>query len=157
MLPLFCRKRLYEEAIMKHRIFTSQDFLSIEDIMALSTEMAALAQMRGAILGLAAPVVNINTGMGVLTMATPDFINQIERNIDALAGSAPPAAMQRTRTWLGEGRDVPLLSFRDANRWFESLVLIRQSLLGRGHDFKAAGSYVAGNCGVRQRIRSVGK
>ena len=143
---------------MEHRTFTSQDYLSIQDIRALNTEMAALAALRESIFGaLAVPVVNINTAMGMTTIPTPDFVNQIERNIDALADGAPPVAMQPTRTWLGEGRDAPLLSFRDANRWFESLALIRQSLLGRGHDFKATGSYVAGNCSLRQRIRSVGE
>ena len=139
---------------MTHKTFTRQDYLNIEDIRALNTEMAALAVLREEVFGVPMPVVNISSAMGVLTIAVPDFINQIERNIDALAGTAPPADMQPTRTWLGEGRDVPLLSFRDANRWFESLALIRQSLLGRGHDFKATGSYVAGENGLRQRIRT---
>jgi len=142
--------------VMIHRVFTRDDYLSIEDIRALNTEMAELATMREEVLGAAVPVVNISTTQGINTMATPDFINQIERNIDVLAGGAAPGAMQPTRTWLGENRDVPLLSFRDANRWFESLRLIRQSLLGRRHDFRATGSYVAGDDGQRQRIRSVG-
>jgi len=141
---------------MTQRIFTRDDYLSIEDIRELNTEMAALAALREEIFGLAVPVVNINTGAGMNTTPTPQFVNQIERNIDVLAGGAAPGAMEPTRTWLGEGRDVPLLSFRDVNRWFGSLVLIRASLLGRGHDFKATGSYVAGSCAIRQRIRSVG-
>ena len=140
---------------MEHRVFTRQDYLNIEDIRALDMEMAALAALREEIFGPAAAIAALNTGQGAATIATPDFINRIERNIDALAGAAPPEAMQPTRTWLGEGRDIPLLSFRDANRWFESLSLIRQSLLGRGHDFRATGSYNAGSCGLRQIIRSV--
>ncbi|MDR2183330.1 MAG: hypothetical protein LBE55_04075 [Clostridiales bacterium] len=140
---------------MTHRIFTRNDYLSIDDIRALNTEMAALAALRKEIFGAAAAIGAINTAMGMMTIPTPDFINQIERNIDALAGAAPPAAMRPTRTWLGEGRDAPMLSHRDANRWFESLRLIRASLFGRSHDFKATGSYAAGNCAIRQRIRSV--
>ena len=143
---------------MTHRTFTRQDYLSIEDIRVLNTEMAALAALGEEIFGaMATPIVNINTAQGINTMPTPSYINQIERNIDALADAAPPAAIQPTRTWLGENRDVPRLSFRDANRWFESLRLIRASLFGRRHDFKATGSYAAGNCGLRQRIRSVGQ
>jgi len=141
---------------MNHRTFTRQDYLNIEDIRALNVEMTELAGMRASIFGADTPVVGINTATGAATMPTPAFINQIERNIDALAGAVPPAGMQPTRTWLGEGRDMPLLSFRDANRWFESLRLIRASLMGRGHDFKATGSYVAGGCGLRQKLRIVG-
>jgi hypothetical protein len=141
---------------MTHKVFTRQDYLSIEDIRALNTEMAALAALREDIFGaVATPVVDINTVHGINTVPTPNYINQIERNIDALAGAAPPAVMEPTRTWLGENRDVPGPSFRDANRWFESLVLIRASFFGRRHDFKATGSYVAGSCAIRQRIRSV--
>ena len=140
---------------MTQKTFTKNDYLSIDDITALNTQMAALAAKRRDILGDETPVENLNTTMGVTTMATIDLINQIERNIDTLAGAAPPAAMQPTRTWLGEARDVPMLSFRDANRWFESLAQIRISLLGRGFDFKATGAYEAGNCGIRQRIRGV--
>jgi len=138
---------------MTHRVFTRHDYLNIEDIRALNTEMAALAALRESIFGAAPPVVNVATNQGVMTMATPDYVNQIERNIDALAGAAPPPGMQPTRTWLGENRDVPLLSFRDVNRWFESLRVIRASFAGRRHDFKASGSYVTGGCSMRQRIR----
>ena len=140
---------------MTQKTFTRHDYLSIDDITTLNTQMTTLAAKRREILGEDAALSTLNTSMGVTTMATVDLINQIERNIDALAGAAPPAAMQTTRTWLGEARDVPLLSFRDVNRWFESLALIKASLMGRGFDFKATGGYVAGNCGIRQKIRGV--
>ena len=144
---------------MNHRTFTRHDFLSINDIMDLNTEMQALARLREDIFGVGqgeSVVRNLDTHLGINTMASADFINQIERNIDALAGTVPPVGMEPTRTWQGENRDAPLLSFRDANRWFASVAIIRQSLMGRGHDFKSTGSYVAGLCDIRQRIRSVG-
>jgi len=139
---------------MSRRTFTRHDHLSIEDIRVLNAEMAELATLRTEIFEAPVQFVSLNTNQGVTTIATPSYINQIERNIDALAGGAPPVGMQPTRTWLGENRDAPLLSYRDANRWFGSLALIRASLLGRGHDFKTTGSYAAGNCGIRQQIRS---
>ena len=109
---------------MNHKVFTRHDYLSIEDIRELNTEMQALALA----LGVLAQVSNLDTDLGTSTMATPALINQIERNIDVLAGAALPAEMQPTRTWQGENRDVPLLSFRDVNRWFESIGIIKQSL-----------------------------
>jgi len=139
--------------IAMRKVFTRDDYLSIEDIRRLNEEIMAVAALRREVVG-DVGVVNIVTNMGTATMATPEYINQIERNIDALAGGVPPVGMQLTRVWLGEGRDVPFLSFRDVNRWFESVALVRASLLGRGRDFRATGAYVAGDCGVRQGIRN---
>ena len=141
---------------MNHKTFTRHDFLSIEDIRELSTEMTALAHMRQEIFGTVAPLFHLDISLGITTMASAEFINRIERNLDMLAGTAPPAGMEPTRTWQGENRDVPLLSFRDANRWFESVAFIRASLTGRSHGFRSTGSFVAGACGIRQKIRSAG-
>ncbi|MCL2376303.1 MAG: hypothetical protein FWC76_02790 [Defluviitaleaceae bacterium] len=142
---------------MARKVFTKDDYLSIEDIRELNTEMQALAGLREEIFGANLGAVrNLDISLGVTTMAGMDFINQIERNIDALAGTAPPAGMEPTRTWQGENRDAPLLSFRDVNRWFGSMAIIRQSLMGRSHGFRATGSHVAGPCNIRQKIRSVG-
>ena len=143
---------------MNHKVFTRHDFLSINDIMSLNTEMQSLARLREDIFGVGqggGVVRNLDTHLGAYTMASADFINQIERNIDALAGTVPPAGMEPTRAWQGENRDALLLSFRDVNRWFDSVTMIRRSLMGCDHNFKSTGSYVAGLCGIRQKMRSV--
>lgn len=101
------------------RRFTGDDFMSHEIIAELNRQMQELALMRGV------SIISLATGQGILMGATIHFFNSIERNIDALAGSSPPMGMQPTRTWLGEYNDVPLLSYRDVNRWFESVELIR--------------------------------
>ena len=89
--------------------FSERDFLEVsvfEELNGLFAEAAAALGVLG--------VVQLNLAAGVATVPDVQFINTIERNLERLGADD-------TKTWLGEDRDAQWLSFRDVNRWFESL------------------------------------
>jgi len=134
---------------------TAQDFMTIEYIIRLDAEFQAVAALRGELFGTMPAVTSLAffARNGIAAPAELALFNTIERNIDVLAGDAPPEGMLPTRLWRGEFADDPFLDFSDVNRWFDSLRLIRGSLMGRGNDFKTTGTYAAGTNPIRQKIR----
>jgi len=140
---------------MGWRLLVAGDFMRIEYIVELDAEFLAVALLRRDVFGVLPVVAPLGffTQGGFGAMADVALFNQIERNIDVLAGVTPPAGMPPTRIWRGGLLDVPFLDYTDVNRWFESLRLIRESLMGRGSDFRVTGTYAAGGNAIRQKIR----
>ena len=138
---------------MSFEPLTAEDFMSIDHMRQLNAEFESLEDLRKRIFGTDAGITLINVAQGTQTIPTPQFINIIERNIDTLTGATPLYGMEPTKTWLGESRDLEFLNYKDVNRWFESLNLIRASLMGRGYDFKVTGSFYVGSNKLRQKIR----
>lgn len=135
----------------------AEDFMDIEYIRRLDEEFLELAALREEIFGERGDVwgLGLFTSSGDSALATVAFMNRIERNIDALAGIAPPEGMKPTRVWRGGNLDREFLDFRDVNRWFESVAVIRASLLGRRQDFRRTGTFYAGASDLRQIVRGI--
>ena len=140
---------------MEWRPLGAEDFMDIEFIRRLDGEFLELAGLREEIFGERGDVwgLGLFTFSGVSALASAAFMNRIERNIDALAGVVPPVGMQPTKIWRGENLDREFLDFRDVNRWFESVAIIRASFLGRRQDFRRTGTFFAGTSGMRQIVR----
>ena len=107
----------------------ASDFMRVEYMLRLNGELAAL---RAAVLArfgvtLATTVVPVAGGEASPLLAS--HINIIERAIDDLAGVVRPEGLQATKTWRGENRDASFLDYRDVNRWFESLAIIRAAMV----------------------------
>lgn len=99
--------------------------MDIDHMRQLNTEFTAVAQLRNNVLGGITPITMLLVGPGTLTVPTPQFVNTIERNLDELAAGTSVAGLEPTKTWLGEDRDGRFLDYKDVNRWFESLRLLR--------------------------------
>lgn len=97
---------------MTKHIMKPEDTLSVEILQDLS---------HGFTLAGAEP---LNLSAGISTIPTADFINQIERRLDALAGQSPPQGWQGTKTWRGGNGDNNWLDFSDINRWFNNLEIL---------------------------------
>ena len=97
-----------------------------------------------------------NTSQGTYTTPFPALINIIEQNLDAIAaGGYRPSDMLATVRWMGEQNDIVRLSYRDVNRWFESMRLIEELILGIGERLLITGAFSAGGDRTRQNIRTV--
>ena len=97
---------------MTKHIMKPDDYLSLEVLQDLSDGFVSAG---------ASP---LDLSQGIATLPTAGFINEIERRLDASAGSSPPQGWQATKTWLGGNRDDRWLDFNDVNRWFDNLNLI---------------------------------
>ena len=132
------------------------DFMKVEYIEWISGEMETLRRMAEALFGRQLPAVFIPVAGGEAAVVLVSHINAIEAGIEQLGQLVgPPAEMKPTRIWRGEDKDDPFLDYRDVNRWFESLRLIRGAMSGRGHDFKRSGTHHTGTNLLRQRVRVV--
>ena len=97
---------------MTRHIMKPDDFLSLQVLQDLSDGFVSAG---------ASP---LDLSLGIATLPTAEFINQIERRLDALAGASPPQGWQATKTWRGGNNDDRWLDFNDVNRWFDNLHLI---------------------------------
>jgi len=105
--------------------FGPDDFLGLDVFVSLNAEFLQIEAARRAV-GRPVQLVQLDLSAGMATVPTAAFINIIERNLDRLAGAGRPAQMEATKTWLGEDRDAAWLDYRDVNRWFASLAVLRQ-------------------------------
>jgi len=108
------------------RVFGPDDFLELSVFESLEAEFVQLEAARRAA-GRPVTLLRLDLSAGIATVPTPQFINVIEQNLLRLAGNPRPAGMQGTRNWLGEDRDWRWLNYRDVNRWFESLEILRRN------------------------------
>jgi len=139
---------------MQYTPLTAKDYMKIDYIYMLNDEMINLREIAVQIFDNFMPFRMVPAISGEASVVTVDHINQIELAIGDLAAILRPAGLKPTRLWLGENSDNPLLDYTDVNRWFESFAVLRQALMGRGHDFKRCGSYTAGQNRVRQIVRA---
>ena len=65
-----------------------------------------------------------STHMELLTM-----FRAIESNLHKLTGGLPIHDMEPTRFWQGGTLDNPRFDYRDVNRWFRTIQLLRQYML----------------------------
>jgi len=133
----------------------AHDYMRIDYINRLNAEFQAVADLVQEIFGTRPAVMplGIFTQHGMAAMAEVLLFEQIERNIDALSAVTRPERMPPTRMWRGGHLDDPFLDYTDVNRWFDSLRLIRLSLLGRASVERVTGTYAAGGNAIRQKIR----
>ena len=104
--------------IIKQR-FTADDFLNIEDFRQIEDEIAKIANKRGVL------VQPLDLSQGVATIPMASFINIIEKNISALTEGLSIDGLEPTKTWMGEDGDENWLDYKDVNRWFDTLEIIR--------------------------------
>ena len=107
---------------------TAESFLTPDMVTAINNETTTLAMFIVMRLGWQPPLVLPEVVRGTLTVPTAEFVNRIERNIDSLARDIRHM-VPATKTWLGEDRDAEFLSYKDVNRWAESLGIIRAWVL----------------------------
>ena len=101
---------------------TASDRMSISVMDTLNEHFEHVADVFAAELSHVVPLRTIDTSAGILTMPTAAYINRIEDNIrDLSANGYHPSEMPAPKNWLGEDLDSPRLSYRDVNRWFESI------------------------------------
>ena len=93
--------------------FIADDFLEVAVLERLNELFAEVAGLRGVAL------TPLDLSRGTATVPTASFINTIERNLEQLGAAG-------TKVWLGEDSDAVWLDYRDVNRWFNSLELLRR-------------------------------
>lgn len=105
-------------------ILTAQDYMRPEHINNLWQEMLQLRDSMGMSISL-----NIIPFIGMGGNAVPILFNMIEDNL-RIFSNASGITIPQTRLWRGGDADRPRLSFRDVNRWYDTLRIIRLGLQG---------------------------
>ena len=108
--------------------FTAADYLRLEDLQGLYAKQQAAAEMFRETLTRDIPLEAPDLSQGAYTPAYPALFNVLEGNLRRLYEGFRTAQMQEARVWRGVEQDKPRLSAADANRWFETLELMRQQM-----------------------------
>ena len=135
---------------------TQNDFMSIELIELVLDKQQNVVKLFNDLLGYHVVIEGVDTSDGIKTVPFPAMINAIERNVGALKFfEHMPRTVEPTVHWLGERNDSPRLSYRDVNRWFESLEIIESMIRSIYSRSPITGSHASGPCRTSQILRRV--
>lgn len=97
---------------------------------------------------------SIDTSEGYQTQPFPDYLNQVERNLDSLQKEITWEVLRGAgRIWLGEQNDNPTFRHSDVNRWFSDLLIMKFALEYIPHGWRVSGTFACGNNYLLQRLR----
>jgi hypothetical protein len=142
---------------MAQTTFGASDYLTTDVIDNVYAAQYAIVNKYMRVLNRIVYITRPDTSKGVYTIPFPEFINVIERNIDALtAGGYMPLGMGKTVDWMGELFDLRRLDYTDVNRWFESAEMIDILIDSIADRTPLTGNCTAGGDRTRQLLRTVG-
>ena len=135
--------------------FTAADCLRIEDLQHLYTRQQAAAEVFRARLSRVVLLEAPDFSQGVYTAAYPTLFNVLEDNLRRLYYGYQAEGLEEARFWQGVERDKPRLSAQDANRWFQTLVLLMETVEMICARVPVTNMCKAGGDRTRQWIRAV--
>ena len=99
---------------------TKDDFLNMDVFRRVHQEAMRLSNLRGIMIS------NVFMNDDLTTNPSAAFVNFFERNLDRLAGVMPVVDIGQTKTWLGGADDDVWFSYKDINRWIDTLAKIER-------------------------------
>ena len=133
---------------------TASDYMSIAFINQVRDNTLHVYDLVATYLHSSPKNFDIDTNAGYQTQPLPEYLNLIERNLDYLQSAITwDVNRQASRTWLGEYDDVPAFSYRDVNRWFHDLLIMKLALDGIPGMWRTCGTFSCGKHYITQLIR----
>ena len=133
---------------------TANDYMKIEFIGQANQNILYIRDLVTQYLLSNPKYLDIDTSEGYHTQPLPEYLNNIERNLDYIQKEITwKVPRQPSRTWLGEYLDSPTFSYNDVNRWFNDLLLMKLALDSIPYGWRICGTFSCGNNNSIQKLR----